>query len=59
MTDEQLTLEAIQSAVGGLTQEQQLKVRECASQMRRLIFDYGELGSMALALVGAEKAALR
>ena len=57
MSENQEVLEAIRAAIDGLTQEQKLKVNECASLMRRLVFDYGECGPMALALVGAEKAA--
>lgn len=57
MTNEELTLLAIQGAIAQLSPEQQEQVKDLANKIRTLTAATGGIGDVAIALVGAELAA--
>jgi hypothetical protein len=57
MTAEQETLNAIRGAIYGLQPTERETVEECAEIIRRVVARHTMYGALALALVGAEKAA--
>jgi hypothetical protein len=50
-------LQTVNNILKTLSPEELKEVRECAGRIRILIARFGRTGSLALALVGAEKAA--
>jgi hypothetical protein len=55
MTAEQVVLTMIRGVIAELPTEQQAQVKECADKLRAAIAEYGENGTVAMALVGAEE----
>jgi len=57
MTDEQIVLQSIRETIAELPPDQQKIVEMCASTLRSIVHLYGDIGKLALALVGAEAVA--
>lgn len=57
MNDEQLTYLTIIGWIAALPPEQRDKVKECEAKLQTIVEEYGELGRIALALVGARETA--
>lgn len=57
MTEEQVTLLVIKGTISELPPVAQAQVNECAERLRMLLDEYGPVGQMSFALVGAELAA--
>ena len=54
MSEQEMVLMLLRGAIAGLTEDQQVKVKECAEKIRAVVAEYGDAGSFALGLVGAE-----
>jgi hypothetical protein len=57
MTAEQEVLNAIRGVIYGLQPEERETVEKCADVIRKMVAEHTMYGALALALVGAEKAA--
>lgn len=57
MTEEQTTLFLIKGAISEMEPAEQEKLKACADKLRTLVGEQGDLGVVALGLVGAELAA--
>ena len=54
MNQEEIVLTMIRGVIAGLPEEQQRKISECAEKIRTLVAEYGDDGTVAMGLVGAE-----
>lgn len=57
MNDEQHQLLLMRGTIASLPVDQQLQIMETATQLREIVTKHKEVGTIALALVGAELAA--
>jgi hypothetical protein len=57
MKTEDVQLLILKGAISNLPADQQQKVNECAEKLSATVSEYGELGLIALSLVGATEAA--
>lgn len=55
--DTDMQLLVVRGTIAGLSEIEQLRVRECARQLQATIDEYGSIGLVALVLLGAELAA--
>lgn len=56
MKAEEVQLLMLKGMISDLSADQQDKVQECAARLSATIAEYGELGLIAIALVGATEA---
>ncbi|MGD9726276.1 MAG: hypothetical protein AB7R40_22280 [Nitrospiraceae bacterium] len=59
MSQEEAVLLMIQGFISQMPDEDRVKIMACAELLRATVAEYGELGQLALSLVGAEEAAKR
>lgn len=57
MSAGQVQLLIVRGVIAGLSSEEQAKVGAIAQQLRQIVSDEGEIGTVAFALVAAEKLA--
>lgn len=55
--EEKQVLIMVRGIIAGLDEEDQVKIKKLAEELRKFVKDNGEHGQMALALIGAEFAA--
>lgn len=51
--DQKLALLVLKGMITELPQEQQDKIKECVEKLTITIKDYGDVGQMAIAIIGA------
>jgi hypothetical protein len=57
MDEHAVTLFVIEQQIKKMPEDIQWKIKECEAQLRTVIFEYGDVGRIALALIGAQLAA--
>jgi hypothetical protein len=55
MKQEEVVVTMIRGIISEMPKDEQTKVHECAAKLRETIAEYGENGTVAMALVGAEE----